>query len=146
MARIKPKATKDNKAKTLPCFPPHLQLQKSLLQFISLWKELFTAAHGKYLASKWRREAGKNVYSWILPKKWAGQSLTWFSSKNCGSSPAKRGDVSCAELLTRETTAAPPRPAAQAGPSQNLQHPPAFYLWSWSSPHTQKKSIFPSHC
>lgn len=46
------KATKVNKVKTPFCFPPRLRLQKSLLQFISLWKQLFTAAHGKYLASE----------------------------------------------------------------------------------------------
>lgn len=103
MAQIKQKASKDNKLKTPFCFLPHLQLQKFLLQFISLWKQLFTAAHGKYLASKQRGEAGKNDYEWILPKSSQGKAFHSSGHKLVDLPLHKERGISGTAFLRRNT-------------------------------------------
>lgn len=126
MAQGKQKASKDNKLKTPFCFPPHLQLLKLLLQFISLWKQLFTAAHGKYLASKQEEKLERMIINGFCQKNSQGKVFHSLGHKlvDLSLQQRRRHVLDC--LPAREnSTAALPTAATQAG---NTQHPCTSYL------------------
>lgn len=103
MAQGKQKASKDNKLKTPFCFPPHLQSLKLLLQFISLWKQLFTAAHGKYLASKQEEKLERMIINGFCQKNSQGKVFHSLGHKLVDLSLHKGGGMSWTAFLRGKT-------------------------------------------